>query len=389
MTKNLVKLYAGDEQYHNNTTNNQFYWSGITDDWKEELNYARQTYKTSLDPSNAEAMVGWNIYNGFKTINCTGYYSDIRNLYKTIFNLEIWYINNTRNQTKKWEPIDRTGSLSIKSTYNDNNLRYKVLSSICATPWAFSCGSFQQCLYTDEDQTITGATIYNDSSSTFDGSFLKMFSQDEDFSTTEKKSMDNVYCERHENPGSLTGAVYSSAKDGTEDTSKFPSVSSLGKINSDEIYLFCEKKNFSVSDVSTDIENVKFTDGIPLFYAKEGMEITWNTKVNSVSGDVDSGVASSDEVDYCLGYGPFCYTGYSNTNGYVDPEHTDTLSNEIKWWTTSSQAKKIKFTMDKDSWIYLKVKPHSLSQSDAEALKNWVISIATNDSYGKLEIVTE
>ena len=123
---------------------------------------------------------------------------------------------------------------------------------------------FSKYIFTDADQTVTGNDIYNTSSSTFDGSFLKMYADPETYIESPGSTITKAYVERHENTGCLTGAVYALSVTGVADTSQCPSVSSFGKINSDEIYLFCEKKTFNNGSGSETIENVKFTDGIPL-----------------------------------------------------------------------------------------------------------------------------
>ena len=147
-----------------------------------------------------------------------------------------------------------------------------------------------------------------------------------------------------------------------EDTSDtvLPSVGMLeADQKAEDIYQFADKKNITFKNDTVELDKQTLEKGFPLFYVKNGYEISWEPVFEKYYKNDGSGwVEQNDKIKLYLSYGPFSdLTTTTKPVEFTTKKYGTKATSQIIDLT----GDKITFTSEKDSIIYAKWVPNTTS----------------------------
>lgn len=387
-----VGLKSGRESDYNDLSKNSFYWTGLINDYEENIAMSKLGYNDYQDVANASQNIELRIFDIVKLDSIdNAYYASVDDFWDTIWNPLIqghWYASSTSGgaeQIKDWSPTWAGGFFKWASKYktdkitNKYELTWKDINQNVINP------DWKNCFYTFTDNNKSSKDIVDAMTINKAGTWIKGNSDTRipnSASGTKTKTgweaadehtaWNRVYLESHYNPSQLSASVYDWTRGATSGGQyDIPTLGGLGPISSSEIYLQKDNLKYTFKNTEYTKDITTMNDGFPLLYAKKDAKLTWESVFSEVKGS--SAVEANGEVKIILSYGQFGDESASIANKYVQKDGT--MGNTAYAWTTKDKTIKISWTMQEDGWIYAKWFPAALTSSTAGSAEGWSVTL--------------
>ena len=178
-------------------------------------------------------------------------------------------------------------------------------------------------------------------------------------------------------------------------TETFPSIGDLGIYNAKDIYSNTSDLSKTFSKTWS-ITNITLEKGMPIFAGKKDEKIKWTAVFSDVGcQNWDStnskwqDAKNENEVEIYLSKTPF---SDKVSTGSVESDNNNLIKQKgsaVNYWLTDNRKCEIDITMDTDSIVYMKVKPHKKDDVNLNVDGWWEITLDMNGSNGQWKLEAE